>query len=111
MTTKLKAMPTPKPLHLKQPCGCGLYLHGHSWEYVLKHSKGYEFVRCSIHAAASEMAEALRLIIVNAETAARYAGNEERSTTSKDTIRLQHAPHWPGIDMARAILTRIGEMT
>lgn len=51
-----------------------------------------------------QMAEALRLCVTNAETAARYASN-----TPKDTITLQHAPNWPGIKQARLLLMMIDE--
>jgi len=46
--------------------------------------------------------EALRLCVLNAETAAKYADG-----TAKDTLKVQNAPHWPGIEKARALLAEI----
>jgi hypothetical protein len=48
-----------------------------------------------------ELVEALKLCLINADTAARYV-----SETMKDSGTLKNAPHWPGMKAARAVLAK-----
>ena len=49
------------------------------------------------------MLEALRLCVLNADTAAKWADG-----SPKDTLKVQAAPHWPGVTMARELLAKLG---
>lgn len=56
-------MTTTRPLHMRQPCGCGLDLHGHSWEHIIERGEGFDFVYCSTHAAAPKMLRTLKNLV------------------------------------------------